>query len=407
MRTSLCLLMVGLSTLYFAQKTTDSLDSNVKTEGLQIQAQKPLANPPEKPIHFSVSGYFQTLYSHENFKEQPSSSQFRLSHLFLTLKADAPKEKLSATVQFDFGLKDSFLDAWVSYKPKENVTLSVGQKQTPLNNRELILKSSKVTFQDKSLLSSAFGGSGRELGVFGEMVLGKKEVKLVPQVALTSGDGRNVFNSDIGGLKYGARLDFYPFGFFKDQNALSLGDLLHESTPKLAIGAAYSYNKGVSHKSGEGHGDFLFLDKNLNGVYPNYEKIYADLLFKYRGFSFFSEWAYANTLNNSALAKHENGEDLEGEAKELYSYLSLGKAYNFQVGYSFPKGLAVDFRLASTFPEFKDMQSSVLQKSSSYSLGLSKYFFHSKLKLHSAYSLIEHEKTGSSQRADLYVSFFF
>ncbi|MHA6697265.1 hypothetical protein [Chryseobacterium sp. A321] len=407
MRTSLCLLFATLCAFSFAQKTADTLQPSLKAAEVSVLEERLPEPSLKKPFDISVSGYLQTLYSHESFKEVPSTSQFRLSHLFLTLKAEAPEEKLSATVQLDFGLKDAFLDAWIAYQPTKNITLSLGQKQTPLNNKELILKSSKLTFQDKSLLSSAFGASGRELGVYGEMVLGKKELKLVPQVAITSGDGRNVLSNDIGGLKYGARLDFYPFGFFKDQKSLTIGDLQHEPSPKLVLGAAYSYNQGVSHKSGEGHGDFLLLDKDLNAVYPNYEKIYADLLFKYRGFSFFTELAKARTSGNSTLAKHENGEDLVGEAKELYSYLSLGKAYNLQMGYSFPKGLGIDLRYASIAPEYSSMQNSVLQKSSAFTLGISKYFLRSALKLHTAYSFLEKEKVGPSQRADLLVQLSF
>ncbi len=398
MKHLLSIFCLVLCSLAFSQTPTDT----TAVQSIDLVSQ---TTPQEKRLNFG--GYLQVLYSHESSKAAESTDKFLLNHVFLSLKGEAVKEKLSFEVQMDFGLKDPFLDAWIGYHPTKALTLFVGQKQTPLNNRELLLKSSKVSFQDKGLLSTELGASGRELGLYGELILGKKELKLVPQIALTTGDGRNNLGESLGGFKYGARLDFYPLGFFKDQKALSLEDLAHEEKPKILIGTAYSYNKGVSHKTGDGQGAFLLLDSQLNPAYPNYQKLYADVLVKYSGFALFAEYGKSTTLNNELVVKQADGSPLLEPQKQLYSYLALGEAYNLQLSYTFQGGLGLLARYASSSPEFKFMQDSVLKEKTALSFGLNHYFYNHSVKLQAAYSHLDTSSIGSRNRGDLMLKVAF
>jgi len=115
------------------------------------------------------------------------------------------------------------MDAWIGYEPIEQVKISFGQKQTFVNNREMTYREDRLQFVSRSMLSQSLSQTGREFGVFVEskFKLGNT-MGIVPMAALTSGDGRNSFgedsrDSDIGGVKIGGRLDFYPLGFLKKE----------------------------------------------------------------------------------------------------------------------------------------------------------------------------------------------
>ena len=65
--------------------------------------------------------------------------------------------------------------------------------------------------------------------------------------------GENSLDADVGGFKYGGRLNIYPLGYFKKGNTYIGHDLLREEKPKILVGASSSLNMGASHKVGEGH----------------------------------------------------------------------------------------------------------------------------------------------------------
>src|SRR5690606_28957398 len=77
---------------------------------------------------------------------------------------------------------------------------------------------------------------------------------------------------------------YYPLGYFSAGNDAYFADLSHEVAPKIVAGVAGSVNKGASHQTGEGHGIFQLFNADQREQYPDYRKIYADLLFKYQGF---------------------------------------------------------------------------------------------------------------------------
>ena len=79
----------------------------------------------------------------------------------------------------------------------------------------------------------------REIGLFLD---GRNNIKgskwvIKPSINITTGDGYGFkFNSkDFGGSKYGARVNFLPFGLFRNFGQFRQGDLVRELNPKLLI----------------------------------------------------------------------------------------------------------------------------------------------------------------------------
>ena len=181
-------------------------------------------------------------------------------------------------------------------------------------------------------------------------------------------------------------------GDFSEGNRRGGPDLGHESTPKILLGAALSYNDGTSHPRGEGHGDLVIYDTFGDPQLPDYIQMYADLLLKYQGFSVLAKFA-----NTSATSLQGTFTD-QNAANPLYSgqiseFLALGNGLNVQAGYYFEFGLSVDLRWGLLMPAFANNADSVIQETSAYEMGVSQYLLGHRLKIQSSLSRIETGET--------------
>ena len=353
--------------------------------------------------NFNINGYIKPTYVYNEMTSivdggtiNEINRQFKSKNSVLEISGNAKKEKVSFSIRMDYSLSNPLFEAWVGYHPSKNVNVYFGQKNSFLNNREMIFNEDILQFTDRSLLSQNHTNSdGEEFGLFIETTFGKKFI-LSPKFAITSGDGRNSFgedsrDSDLGGIKFGARLDLYPFGNFSKGNEGSV-DLVGEEKLIMELGFAYSKNIGTSHQTGNGHGDIMFYDTDGNNNLPDYEKIFVDLLLKYKGFSFLAEYADA-----AASGLNETYIDASNLLipQQISEYLVLGSSYNFQLGYVFKNDIGIDFRYEFSTPEFTNeinnaYENSILQDFENMSLGISKYFDDNNLKIQAGVSSIKY-----------------
>lgn len=407
MKTTIAYLLFFLTIGMMAQENDTIVNTNTADfelgKGLQF-------NFEENNYQFKISGFIQPSYSYQKTEDVDGDSQFNTKRTYFNIGGKALKEKVSFFIQTNFSLSDPLLDAWVAYHPTENIHITVGQQRTFANNREMTFDEDKFQFTTRSLLSTELSNTGREFGVFldGEFVLGS--VGIHPQVAVTSGDGRNSFGADSrdtdrGGLKYGGRLDVYPLGYFKEGNDNLTADLMHEEKLKMVIGGTASYNDGTSNAVGEGHNDFVIYEENGEPQLPDYRQIYADILLKYQGFSLLGEYANASATELEQTFINEAG-TVALQSQQISSYLAVGDAYNVQAGYATLSGYAVDLRYANISPEFENYSDSVLTDKTAYTLGLSKYFKGNDLKVQAAFSSIEENDVKTFQ-ADLVLQVVF
>ncbi|MDP2187223.1 MAG: hypothetical protein Q8J69_00940 [Sphingobacteriaceae bacterium] len=343
---------------------------------------------------FQLGGFIQPSYRYLKAENADAQHFFNAKRSYFRISGKAVEEKVSFLIQTNFSEQRPLLDAWVAYHPAEFLTVTFGQKQTFVNNREMLYREDRLQFTERGLLSEQLSRTGREFGLFLEGRFGES-FGIEPMLAITSGDGRNSFgvdsrDTDLGGLKYGGRLDLYPLGFFSQGNELYSADLLHEKSPKLVFGTAMSTNQGASHALGEGHGDFLLYNKNGKVSLPNYRQLYIDLLAKYKGFSLLAEFG-----NASASGLSENYSDANAvlllAPQQIGSYLQLGNSYNAQLGYVTKKGYSVDLRYGQSLPEFANYTNSLMQGTSSYTLGLTRYIKGHNLKAQTAFTWLSSE----------------
>ena len=373
-----------------------SLSTQAQALRMQNQAQFDADNGLQFSLNngtykFGLGGFIQPAYRYSTTENADAMQFFNAKRSYFRLSGQAVQEKVSFLIQTNFSEARPLLDAWVAYHPNKNTTITFGQKQTFVNNREMLYREDRFQFTERGLLSEQLSVSGREFGLFFESRYGEN-FGIAPMLAITSGDGRNSFgadsrDTDLGGLKYGGRLDLYPLGYFKQGNELYSADLQREESIKVVVGSAFSINQGASHALGEGHGAFLLYDNKGKVSLPNYRQLYIDALAKYKGFSMLVEFG-----NASAAGLGENYEDANAvlllAPQQISSLLQLGNSYNAQLGYVTPKGYSVDLRYGQSLPEFANYTNSLMTDTDSYTLGLTRYFKGHNLKAQLAYTLL-------------------
>ncbi len=343
-----------------------------------------------------ISGFVQPYLETRKYVDNGDPTfynRFRMRRTRVQLSGSSAQEKLTYRLQLDLtgggegdaSIGSLIFDAWVAYDLTKRIKLTFGQKATPTDNRELGMRSNTLQLVDRSPLTSAFA-SIREFGIFAESTHKiSRYAYIKPEIAITNGDGINVFNKDYGGLKYGGRIDYLPFGLFNNFGQYRQADLVRELTPKFALGVNYSYNEGISDRRGSQSGQILYLDGNNKELLPDYVKYGIDFLFKYKGYSVLGEYINASSRVPSGITQRVRTDGttsidflvngIQDGEKYINGRMMVGKGYNIQGGYVFKNNISIDGRFAHLEPEANSFlnNATFYNRSHYYTLGITKY----------------------------------
>lgn len=349
-------------------------------------------------------------------------NRFRMRRLNIRLSGDAARQKIEYGLQIDLSgtgetgdaSSSILMDAWVAYNVTKQIQITFGQRSTPTDNRELTMGSQSLQLVERSKLTSAFSNI-REFGLFidGTFNVGR-DAYLKPYLTITNGDGLNVMQKDHGGLKFGGRIDYLPFGLFSNFGQFRQADVVRELTPKLVIGTNLSHNIGVSSRNGKESGTILYFDSLSQESLPNFTKYGIDFLFKYRGFSVIGEFVGTTATVPSNIRQRVRNDgtkattfpDMNG-VEDVSNYVKekmiLGKGYNIQAGYVFKNRISVDARythLAADTHSFLN-NGTFYNRPNYYTVGISKYLSRGYgMKIQASVTYIE-DKAGSNDLAGL------
>ncbi len=345
----------------------------------------------------AITGYIQPYLETRKYLDNDDATfynRFRMRRARFRLSGSSAQEKLTYRIQLDLtgGVEGDpttgslLTDAWVSYDFTKWISVTFGQRAPGSDNRELRMASQTLQLADRSPLTAAFA-SIREFGFFVESTQKISPYSYIrSEIAITNGDGPNVVGKDHGGLKYGGRIDYLPFGLFSRGGQYRQADLVREQTPKLVIGGNYSYNVGISDRRGNDGGRFIYLDANNKELLPDYAKYGIDFLFKYRGYSVLGEYVNTSSRVPGGITKRilttaegtstnflVNG--VQDITKYINGRMSLGEGYNIQGGYVFKNNISIDGRFAYLKPEADSFLNNPTfnNRSHYYTLGITKY----------------------------------
>ena len=346
----------------------------------------------------SISGYAQPMMESriQTDTNAVTSNQFRfrMRRVRVRIAGDSPSHKLSYRMQFDLSgtsedgdaTSQFLLDAFVKYDFARRISLTFGQRSTYTDNRELFMSSNTLQLVERSRLTSVFS-SIREFGLFLQMDHRTSSGSYFRNyLTLTNGDGPNVFKSDHGGLKMGARVDFLPFGLFTNFGQFREVDIMRENAPRLVVGASASYNMGMSSRRGRESGTILYLNEQLDESLPDYLKVGVDFLFKYKGLSALGEWvkSYGYVPDDLSIRVRNDGStstvfDVNG-VQDVENYVKgrmmLGSGLNLQFGYLFKNLFSIDGRYTRLIADTNSFMNNATfyNRPAYYTVGASKYF---------------------------------
>jgi len=183
--------------------------------------------------------------------------------------------------------------------------------------------------------------------------------------AFSQGEGRNITEGNLGGHQYTGRLEFLPFGKFKNKGDYSSSDLEREEKPKLMFALNYDTNKNAV-RTRSNLGSFMTNDVGFHETDIN--TFFFDGIFKYNGFSFM--WEYADRTADDPIAKNSDG-SLTGDV------VQVGDGLNLQAGYLFKNNLEISGR--HTTINLDDITGR--NPETQYTIGLSKFIVGHKLKV--------------------------
>ena len=271
------------------------------------------------------------------------------------------------------------LDASVEWSFFNNFSILFGQRKLP-GNRERVISSGNLQFVDRSRLNSRFN-LDRDMGLQlkHKLKLGNSLIKST--IALTQGEGRNVTEGNFGGSDYTFHVDFLPMGNFTSKGDYIGSDIKREKKPKLAFGFTYDLNKNAVRERGQ-NGNFI-QDSEGNYIGRDLKTFFADLMFKYRGFSIMMEYVDKKATNDNPFVLDESD--------ELIGTFYTGNGLNVSMGYLLKSNYEMAFRYTDIRPT-----KGVSNNEKYYTLGLSKFIVGHKLKIQTDFSLVEKEGKDNS-----------
>ncbi len=375
------MLLVACCPSVLAQEDTDEMETNdevEKIEGAETEGSKvhvshyQLGNGlriiDSGGSNLTLSGLVQMTASTRHFEGVDQLySRFRIRRARMILDGTSFRNRLRYRLGLDMvqgsetddtGAGSMLHDAWIAYRPwgDNRLQVTIGQYATPTDNIELSMASHTLAFVERSKITSVFS-TIREVGIFvsGSYKVGHTQGVIRPSVAITDGDGPVNGGKRYGGLKYGGRINYLPFGTFRTYGQGREGDMAYEFTPKLCIGVAYSYNQGVSdRRGGRSSGDMLYLDSRDRYCLPDMSKLVADINFKYQGWSVLAEFAKSWALvpdditqrvRTAGTATTDFAVDgVQDVDAYIRNRMMLGWGFNIQAGYMFRNLWSVDAR---------------------------------------------------------------
>lgn len=338
----------------------------------------------------NFSGRVQMLSTSTWFENDGSYGDARHNVLIrrsrLKFKGHAFSPKLKYKIEFglsnrDMGGTSAFtnntpryiMDAVVMWNFWQNFELWAGQTKLP-GNIERVISSGDLQLVDRSVVNSRFN-IDRDMGMqlrhhftLGENFLVREKI------AVSQGEGRNVTVGNLGGHQYTGRIEVLPFGAFSGKGDYKGAALDRQESPKLMVSATYDMNKDAV-RTRSNMGSYMETDAGFHQTDIN--TFFADLMFKYKGFSFMGE--YANRDADQPIALNSDG-------TPTGDVVWVGDGLNLMSGYLFANNIELTGRYSNV-----DLDRAVtgIGQESQYTLGISKYIVGHKLKIQTDFTYLD------------------
>jgi phosphate-selective porin OprO and OprP len=241
-----------------------------------------------KSARIDISNRVQLRFTEQMPEVGDDKGSFRLRRAKTKFEGWVYTKDLTYELQLNWADSANVLeDAVVNYdltKGKKEFQLRAGQFKVPFGRQELTSSGSQQ-FVDRSAVSNTFA-RGRDIGfqLWGTPLGGKLDWR----VGAFNGNGRTVSTNDNDKFQYNARVTFQPLGDVK----YSESDFESTDRPLFAIAGQYESNDRSGATTN------VDVDREIVG---------GDVVFKFKGFSFFGELFEATDDPETGLDRDLSG----------------------------------------------------------------------------------------------------
>lgn len=372
----------------------------ISTGGLAAQAPPTVAvdgrgvtfSSPDRATQISMRFRIQQLFTLRSNRDGDAAldqASFLIRRARFRLGGTVFDPRLSFNLQLSFTRNDLdfaetafpniLRDASVTWRFSPNLIGIAGQTKLP-GNRQRVISSSDLELPERSIVNNRFTFD-RDVGVQLWWADTLRGMPVHLRGAISGGEGRNPSGND-NGLSYTARVEWLPFGAFQNNSDYYEGDLDRHPHPRLALAFSAQYNDGTIRTRGQ-LGSALHAPRTQTG----YE---ADLLLKYRGLSWYAEWATRDASDPITTAPGQPDRVVE-----------IGSGGAVQASYLIAGGWAPAFRWALVTPDNEISGHSSAVRQEQFGLGVTKYFNRHRVKgsLEVIYDETRATATGSTRKA--------
>ncbi len=253
-------------------------------------------------------------------EENDNLNDFRLRRARFVFQGYAFGKHNQFKLEIDPLRKDNVvLDYYLDFTKNRDIQVRVGQYKLS-SNMERVISSGNLQMVDRSLVNAEFS-LDRDMGIDirSRDFLGKDKMRYVLGVA--TGNGLNDPDFTDFALVYLVRFEYLPMGIFRDYSETDFA----RTKPRLSIGATYSFFDNADETRGMVGAPFD------DGGTADYHFVYVDLMFKARGFSALSSFAFrTGTRNIGDITTDPDGNPV------VPTQARKGLGYTLQAGYLIP-----------------------------------------------------------------------
>jgi hypothetical protein len=172
------------------------------------------------------------------------------------------------------------LDYYLDFTKNRDIQVRVGQYKIS-SNRQRVISSGDLQMVDRSRVNAEFSlDRDMSIDIRSRDFLGKDKMRYV--LGVSTGNGLNNPQFTDFAMVYLVRFEYLPMGIFQDYSEVDFA----RTKPRLSIGATYSFFDNANQDRG------MIGLPFADGGTADYHFVYVDAMFKARGFSAFTEFAF-------------------------------------------------------------------------------------------------------------------
>lgn len=362
---------IGLLSILVALKITPTIAQNESDERALLEVQNGISISKDSLFKLNLRFRMQNRFGLRTESGEDLAIEqidFRVRRMRLRLDGYVLNPRIQYYIQLGFSKADLDLegggfaqpirDAIIYYYLNPNLYFGFGQSKLP-GNRERVVSSGNLQFVDRSIANGVFT-LDRDFGFFAYYTIpnkGKAQYQL--KGAVSTGEGRNPSPGD-NGLSYTGRIEYLPFGKFKNGGDYSEGDLEFEPSPKLSLALTLNSNQNGARTRGQLGSDLY--EKRDQRV------LIADAMFKYRGWGVLAE--YFQRKSPDPITRNSLG---------ATRVVWIGKGHNIQVSKMVSSKSELALRYSEVRPE--DEIKTFERQGDEVALGFSRYLNGHRIKI--------------------------